>query len=188
MADLGVSFSETEALRKGLNKVQQAVFKRLYTTLAGVCGRYTVDTMQAEDAVTTAFIKAFGSMDSFVWQHKGSFYAWIRRIAIREVLNELRSSRAYLSIEDIHDRAIESDDQHTYKLDANKAMEMLNALPLAQKVVFLLIQIESCSHAEAATLLGISEANSKQLLHRARMRLRAWMSKVNNSNHGKLGT
>jgi len=188
MAHLQVSLSEAEALRKGLNKVQQTIFKRLYNTLAGVCGQYTADTMQAEDAATTAFIKAFGSMDSFVWKHNGSFYAWIRKIAIREVLNELRRSRSYLSIEDIQEPVVDSDDFPVHKLDANTALELLNALPLAQKVVFLLIQVESYTHAEAGILLGISEANSKQLLHRARMRLRAWMGRINNSSNGKLGT
>ncbi|MFH1706327.1 MAG: RNA polymerase sigma factor, partial [Planctomycetota bacterium] len=48
----------------------------------------------------------------------------------------------------------------------------LQALPAAQREVFLLHAVEGFSHADAAAVLGITETNARVQYHRARTALR----------------
>jgi len=50
--------------------------------------------------------------------------------------------------------------------------EAIDGLPYGQREVITLRDIEGCSSDEACNLLGVSEANQRVLLHRARSRVR----------------
>jgi RNA polymerase sigma-70 factor (ECF subfamily) len=50
--------------------------------------------------------------------------------------------------------------------------EAIDTLPLGQREVIVLRDIEGCSSDEACNVLGVSEANQRVLLHRARSRVR----------------
>ncbi len=50
--------------------------------------------------------------------------------------------------------------------------EAINTLPPGQREVITLRDIEGCTSDEACSLLGVSEANQRVLLHRARCRVR----------------
>jgi len=183
-----VSREELYLLRSGHRGTEKRVFERLFERVVTACLYYTADAMLAEDAASTAFIKAFTSLDRFTWQHDGSFYGWIRKIAVREALHECRKNRYFLELEDAEGTAQTTYHQTDFRIDADIALALLNRLSPVSKAVFLLINLEGFSHAESAELLGISEGNSKQLLHRARTRLRQFMEKTQNDAHGKLGS
>jgi RNA polymerase sigma-70 factor (ECF subfamily) len=53
-----------------------------------------------------------------------------------------------------------------------RIQEAIDTLPAGQRDVITLRDIEGCSSDEACTLLGVSEANQRVLLHRARSRVR----------------
>jgi len=53
-----------------------------------------------------------------------------------------------------------------------RIQEAIDTLPLGQREVILTRDIEGCSSDEACNLLGVSEANQRVLLHRARSRVR----------------
>ncbi len=53
-----------------------------------------------------------------------------------------------------------------------RIQEAIDTLPLGQREVIVLRDIEGCSSDEACNLLGVSEANQRVLLHRARSRVR----------------
>jgi RNA polymerase sigma factor (sigma-70 family) len=183
-----VSREEVSHLRKGHRATEKSVFERLFDLVVKACCHYTPDRMKAEDAAAIAFIKAFTTLERFVWHHEGSFYAWIRKIAIRETLYEVRKDRCFLelhdgfSAEEIHHERADS------KLDVALALELLEKLNPITKAVFLLINLEGFSHAECAETLGISESNSKQLLRRGRMKLIGLMENTKNRENGKLGS
>jgi RNA polymerase sigma-70 factor, ECF subfamily len=50
--------------------------------------------------------------------------------------------------------------------------EAIDALPIGQREVITLRDIEGCTSEEACDLLGVSEANQRVLLHRARCKVR----------------
>ena len=54
----------------------------------------------------------------------------------------------------------------------SQIQEAIDILPMGQREVITLRDIEGCSSEEACDLLGISEANQRVLLHRARCKVR----------------
>lgn len=53
-----------------------------------------------------------------------------------------------------------------------RIQEAIDALPQGQREVIVLRDIDGCSSDEACNLLGVSEANQRVLLHRARCKVR----------------
>jgi|SRR5271157_1729539 len=53
-----------------------------------------------------------------------------------------------------------------------RIQEAIDTLPHGQREVIVLRDVEGCSSDEACNLLGVSEANQRVLLHRARSRVR----------------
>jgi len=53
-----------------------------------------------------------------------------------------------------------------------RIQEAIDALPIGQREVITLRDIEGCTSEEACGLLGVSEANQRVLLHRARCKVR----------------
>jgi RNA polymerase sigma-70 factor (ECF subfamily) len=53
-----------------------------------------------------------------------------------------------------------------------RIQEAIDILPIGQREVITLRDIEGCTSAEACGLLGVSEANQRVLLHRARCKVR----------------
>lgn len=53
-----------------------------------------------------------------------------------------------------------------------RIQEVVDTLPVVQREVITLRDIEGCSSEEACDLLGVSEANQRVLLHRARCKVR----------------
>jgi RNA polymerase sigma-70 factor (ECF subfamily) len=183
-----VSRNEIMRLREGHRATEKLVFERLFNQVVNACRYYTADTMKAEDAAATAFIIAYTGLDRFVWQHEGSFYAWLRKIAVREALHDMRKERCFLELtEDIgHESpAVPCPD---FKMDAAMELSLLDRLSPLYKAVFLLIKLEGCSHADCAELFNISESNSKQILRRARLKLIQVMETTNYKGNEKLGS
>lgn len=185
-----VTEEEIQQLRKADGKTQKAIFLRSYPKLLGVCKMYTTDTMLAEDSVTTAFIQAYKSVSAFRYQTEFSFYNWIKVIAIREVLYEVRKNRNFLSL-DVHEAtAIAIDPDALATLENADVLRMVNSLPESQRVVFILYLVEGFQHTEISDLLGISESNSKVLLHRAKLSLKEILFRENKNlkANGKVGS
>ena len=53
-----------------------------------------------------------------------------------------------------------------------RIQEAINTLPIGQREVITLRDIDGCTSEEACDLLGVSEANQRVLLHRARCKVR----------------
>ncbi len=103
------------------------------------------------------------------------------------MLYELRRKRSFLSIDEIGEQGPVVESGALKELQVNDIYRLLNQLPESQKAVFLMISVDGYSHAECAELLQISEANSKQLHHRAKEKLKMMLNAENKRSHGKLG-
>jgi RNA polymerase sigma-70 factor (ECF subfamily) len=58
------------------------------------------------------------------------------------------------------------------RIDLERAIE---ALPPACRAAFLLHDVEGFGHQEVADILGVSEGTSKSQVHKARLRIRAYL-------------
>lgn len=156
---------------------QEELFKLFYGKMLTVCLRYTKDKDNAQEILQEGFIKIFEKLG--VFDYKGSFEGWIRRIIVNTAIDSIRKSKKdpYLSDNDedfklgAEDLIVEREKIESMDLKAEVAMEAIQKLSPAYRTVFNLYVIEEYTHKEIAETLGISEGTSKSNLAKARMNL-----------------
>ena len=160
--------------------------------MLAVAQRFLRSSEDIADAVQEAFLAAFRSLGSF--QGSSALSTWLHRIVVNACLMKLRSRsrRRECSVEDLLPRFDEAgrhagpvprwmEDPHDL-LAADEARRVvrraIRRLPDPLRAVLLLRDIEELDTAETARLLGITQANVKTRLHRARQALRALLEPV----------
>ena len=133
----------------------------------------TMHKETAEDLTSEIFIKALQSISTFDTQ-KGTFSAWLYRIARNRVIDHYRTKKEDRNIEDIWDLSdrtdIERDAETMRQLE--KVEGHLKTLKPQQREVIIMRLWDGLSHKEIADVLGISEANSKMIFSRTLRSLR----------------
>ena len=167
------------AMERLLVRAQEAAYR--FSLL--VCGH----PEDAEDVMQDALLK--------VYQHVGqitdpaAFRTWL----YTTVRNACLMKRRLHAGEPLHfesiDRGRESEDGDTRAIDVadtarpadervmdgwidRRLRKAIHALPPAYRLIIVMREIDGLSTREVATVTGISEANVKQRLHRARVMLR----------------
>ena len=138
-----------------------------------VAFRILNDTLEAEDVVQEAFIRAWDKMEKF--REEASFSAWIYKIATNLSYDILRSGRRKkmqrLEEKDLED-ILSSLDNPEQELDLKECALLIQAisenLSLKQKLAFVLIDVEGMSHDEAVNITGMSKTRLKSNLYHAR--------------------
>lgn len=130
----------------------------------------------AEDVVQEAYLKAFLHLDGFAGASRLS--TWLVKIAVNEALARLRRRMPGGEPEDLaEDRMQTSADSSPEAAAAQGEIRRLletaiDALPQAQRTVFMLRTVEEFSTEDTASCLGIPPETVKTRLHRARQALR----------------
>lgn len=155
---------DLEAIRAGDIGAFQALVDLHREPLLRVADRILIDPQLAEDAVQETFLIVFRQLGAF--RGESSLGSWVMRIAINESLR-LRARRPPMS--DLP-AAFPSTEEET--LEQDEALRALDAavdrLPLKQRLVFCLVQVEGMSRAEAASALDLAEGTVRFHLHAAR--------------------
>jgi len=158
------------ACKKQNAKAQQLLYDKYASAMLGLCRRYVKGELEAEDVMIKGFMKVFSKIDIF--EGKGSFEGWMKRIMINEALGYLRKNKAMYLETDIEAADKEPDyDKLTTALEEKDLLRMIKELPSGYRTIFNLYAIEGYSHKEIGELLGINENTSKSQLSRARMHL-----------------
>jgi RNA polymerase sigma-70 factor (ECF subfamily) len=139
----------------------------------------------AEDVAQEAILKAFKNLGRF--RQEAKFSTWLIQITINEAKMRLRKDRRHL-YESIEDGRLGDDGDYTPKDFADwreipsEALEQkelrealakaLDSLPEKYRTVLILRDVEHFSITETAQALGLSEANVKTRLSRARLQMR----------------
>ena len=164
-------------------KMENAAFwERMYAAnigrMIGLCHRYVNDLALAEDLAHEAFLKAMERSDTY--RATGNFEAWLMRITVNHAIQHLRESINTVPIVEEETPDVTTEEAPIWEKDFSQE-ELLAAvqqLPVRLRTVFNLYAIDNQSHAYIADLLNISIANSKELLFRARKRLRQLLSQM----------
>ncbi len=160
-----------------------AFWERMYAAnigrMIGLCYRYVNDLALAEDLAHEAFLKAMERSDTY--RATGNFEAWLMRITVNHAVQHLRESINTMPIVE-EETADESamDETPIWEMDftQEELFAAVQQLPVRPRTVFNLYAIDNQSHAYIADLLNISIANSKELLFRARKRLRQLLTQM----------
>ena len=149
-------------------------YRRHIGKMVGACYRYVADWDLAEDLAQDAFLAAMEKASTF--RAFGSFEGWLKKIAVNQALMHLRDCPEMVEWdENLHSQEVEeiADDPELSRTDftQEELFEVVGKLPVKQRTVFNLYALEHYSHSKIAETLGISVANSKVLLTRARAEL-----------------
>ena len=145
------------------------------------------DDAEAEDVVQETYVRAFTRLAGF--EGKSAFSTWLTRIALNEALGRLRRRRPTVDLELLEQaldeggaeiiafpgaRPPENPETETGRMQMKALLEeLVDALPPAFRVVFVLRAVEEMSTEEVAAYLGIKPETVKPRLHRARKLIRA---------------
>ena len=176
IADRAESGLEDEVLAKQAS-AEAAAFAELYDRYLSVVYRYVrsqvPDHATAEDLTAQVFLKSFVASSSF--RAEGSYRAWIFQIA-RNTVSTWRATtgRSELPVEHIpEDIKSEPTDPVAADEESRDALkETMARLPDAQQEVLHLRYWKDLSIEEIAASTRRSSGAVRQLLHRARRRLR----------------
>ncbi len=179
---------ERELIRRVCEGDQEAFYElvRPYERSVYFAAKSVLDNeADVEDAAQEAILKAFAHIRDFRAESK--FSTWLIQITINEARMKLRKDHQHL-YESIDEPR--SDDEGDYwpvdfaewreiPSEAAERAELrdalnkaLSALPLKYRQVLICRDIQNLNIAETAQLLGISEANVKTRLLRARLQMR----------------
>lgn len=138
-----------------------------------VANRFVKDSMEAEDIVQEAFIKAFDKLHQY--KAEVSFGAWLKRIVINKSIDLLKSKKQQLQdLEEVHLKVVD-DSNDEWLVEDNITIEHVKQaiaqLPEKYKYVVMLYLIEGYDHQEIADILDISEIASRTQLSRGKVKL-----------------
>jgi RNA polymerase sigma-70 factor (ECF subfamily) len=154
-------------------------FERVYRAHAAnvysLCLRMLGDRALAEEVTQDVFVRVWTKLPGF--RGDSSFGTWLHRVAVNVVLTRrkatgIRDSRT--ADDEALDMAPARSDSVGERLDLEGAIAQL---PRGARTVFVLHDVQGFTHEEIGEQLGISPGGSKAQLHRARMLLRAALTR-----------
>jgi RNA polymerase sigma-70 factor (ECF subfamily) len=173
------------ALVERCRKGDLSAFEELYRQHAGrlysVACRMVGNPSDAEDLLQEIFLAAHRKLDSF--RGESALGTWLYRLAMNLCLDHLRSKTARSgqltsALDDERELAAAGShalaDQALTRMDLERALAQL---PEGCRAAFVLHDIEGLEHREVAEALGIAEGTSKSQVHKARLRLRAFLGR-----------
>jgi len=170
----------TERARTGDLAAFNALVEMYQDVVYRLCLRMLASIPAAEDVTQDVFLSAYRRIDSF---RGGVFRAWLLRIAANACTDELRRRRhrPQVSLDGAGD-----DDSPLHLVDGSESPEEsllrrelrshiqagLMALPLDQRVVVVLCDVQGLTYEEISEVLNVSLGTVKSRLSRGRARLR----------------
>jgi RNA polymerase sigma-70 factor (ECF subfamily) len=164
---------------------QKSLYEKYAAKMFGFCLRYSNSRADAQDLLQDGFIKVFDSIATL--KEASQLEGWMSRLFINLAMSKFRkSSRGPVMVEvmDVLDDSeeVSIDDE---PMEVNEVLNCLMALPEKYRVVLNLYAIDKLSHKEISETIGISIANSKSLLFRARVMLKELVEQQRNKETGK---
>jgi RNA polymerase sigma-70 factor, ECF subfamily len=181
---------DLERLRAGDAQTFIEVVGRHHDAMVRVARSFVPNHAVAEEVVQDTWLAVLRGLDGF--EGRSSFQTWLYRILINRAQSTGVREHHHLPIGD-HDRSVDpsrfnedgqwslppehwGDDLderlHAGELSAS-IRSALDELPVQQRSVVALRDLEGMRSAEVCDLLDITEANQRVLLHRGRSRMRA---------------
>lgn len=172
-----MSIQEPQLIIDSLAGDAQA-FAKLYETYLPKIYRYhyyrTFRKETAEDLTSQTFLRALEHLGTYK-PTKGSFSAWLYRIARNLLIDQVRAERPTIDIEELTDTLTTSQALETTletKDQLERIKKYIESLSKDQREVVLLRLWDERSYAEIAEITQKSEAACKMLLSRTLKTLR----------------
>ena len=145
--------------------------------------KLTGNREMANDVAQEAFIRAWKAIEKF--RGDSTFSTWIYRITVNTAWTLRKKAKKHntLNIDDTYEPIVidEKKDPELIAINSDLSSVLVNALdkiPIEQRIIVELKNIEGRSHKEIADYLDISVTAAKVRLHRAHQKLRQILEEV----------
>ncbi len=176
MKPLKKTYTEEELVRGCIANdrlCQEALYRRFFPTMIGMCMRYTQDRNLAMEIVNGGFLKVFTKLDTFGF--KGSLEGWVRKLIYHSLADHFKKKSSKIYFLEIEEGDKPKDNLVLDTLYAADILKSIDRLPEATRNVFVLYALEGYKHREIAKELGISTGTSKWHLSEARKKLKEYL-------------
>ena len=168
-------FGDKAAFEQLVIRHQDLVFSLAY--------KLTGNRKMANDVAQEAFIRAWKAIEKF--RGDSTFSTWIYRITVNTAWTLRKKAKKHntLNIDDTYEPIVidEKKDPELVAINSDLSSVLVNALdkiPIEQRIIVELKNIEGRSHKEIADYLDISVTAAKVRLHRAHQKLRQILEEV----------
>ena len=168
-------FGDKAAFEQLVIRHQDLVFSLAY--------KLTGNREMANDVAQEAFIRAWKAIEKF--RGDSTFSTWIYRITVNTAWTLRKKAKKHntLNIDDTYEPIVidEKKDPELVAINSDLSSVLVNALdkiPIEQRIIVELKNIEGRSHKEIADYLDISVTAAKVRLHRAHQKLRQILEEV----------
>jgi RNA polymerase sigma-70 factor (ECF subfamily) len=178
-------FDLIQRAQRGDSDAFAALFHAHRVRIYSLCLRMTDNVAEAEDLAQDAFLQVFRKLAGF--RGESALSTWLYRIAVNTVLMHFRRhSPRLFPLDEPRDsrrdarpvrRGFGSRDTRLESSVARVALiRAISELPEGYRAIFLLHEVEGYQHREIAEMLGCSVGNSKSQLHKAKLRMRDFLT------------
>ena len=161
------------ACAAGDARIFEDIYRRYGDRMKSIAWNHLGNASDAEDAVQETFLKVHRAASTYTGE--ASFSTWVYRILVNTCYDALRKRKRRPEETPMEDDLGEPIQRPAPSVDDTKRMtlrKLLDELSEQRRTVFTLFEIEGLSHAEIASILGISEGNSKWILFDTKKQLR----------------
>jgi RNA polymerase sigma-70 factor (ECF subfamily) len=174
------SVDEDRRLATACSRGESAAFERIYRLhgerMKSIAFNHLGNVSDAEDAVQETLLKVHRAAGSYTGD--ASFSTWMYRILINTCYDALRRRKRRPEETAMEETSLERTAPGVDDAKRITLRKLLGTLTEQRRTVFTLFEIEGLSHAEIASILGISEGNSKWILFSTKKQLQEmWKSR-----------
>ena len=182
----GEEVSNSELVKKsqlGDKSAFEELVKRHQDLVFSLSFKLTGNRELANDVAQESFIRAWKAIEKF--RGDSTFGTWIYRITVNTAWTLRKKAKKHysLNIEDTQEPVVidEKKDPELVAINSDLSVVLrkaLNQIPLEQRIIVELKNIEGRSHKEIADYLDISVTAAKVRLHRAQQKLRNILEEI----------
>ncbi|RJQ85945.1 MAG: RNA polymerase sigma factor [Desulfobacteraceae bacterium] len=156
----------------GDSNAMETVYNHYKSPLFNLAYRFAKNYAASKDLLQDIFINIFSHIDGL--RTPEAFNGWLYRVAINSCISFVRQKRKVheVSLDEI-ENTICAEDVHSPM--RQQLEEAVGTLPIKQKTVFLLHDVQGFTHAEIAGMTRLTEGTSKSQLFKARMKIRNYL-------------
>ncbi len=170
-----------EACKQNSRRAQLKLYNKYCDGMYYVALRFMKDSMEAEDAMQEAFVKAFAKLHQF--NGEVTFGAWLKRIVINKCLDKLKAKKMELVA--INEQTLGTvEEENNWQIEdgigIDLVKEKMEDLPEKYKYPLMLYLIEGYDHEEISEILNITQVASRTLVHRGKKKLQEELKTFSN--------
>ncbi|OYU94657.1 MAG: hypothetical protein CFE21_15380 [Bacteroidetes bacterium B1(2017)] len=162
-------------------RCQSQLYKLYFSFMSKIAMRYYENTDDAVASMNLAFLKLLQNIKNY--DSSFSLSTYLGRILMNTILTDIKARSKYgllfLDEDEIEYEYEFSVNESEQDLAYNDILKLIFTLPPLHRNTFNLFVLDGYSHKEISTMLNISEAHSKWLVHDGRKRILKMLQGVN---------